>query len=778
MRPSLFLKKWLGARVILFYSLLILVVIAVVITAAARYSSARMVEGITGSIGHSASKISDRFDDDIAQVASLYAVEQLLLESRPHQPLFVLPAEAQGVMPLKVYTQLDLTVKLSGLIKSLYVYSYVNDTLVSSQGGVYFGLTKPGNPYARYFDLARFEQARDPNGAPWGNYDIFDRAQSVPSYRQTLYIQGKPAGVLVVNVSPGLYREMIEPVVHDIGGRLVILSDTGEALYAEPGADIPHGALSREELVRPGLKRVKTGSGEIMAAWAPSKRGDWAYAVIVPLNVFLRPVNEFYAMISAVAVALVLMSLLSAVLVGARLFRPFNTLVSRIVRVGNDEEGEGDVETITWAIRRVTHELEDAREALSADTAMQEQKFLFGVITDQMASPADADTRMKSLFMRFEYPWHVLFVVRFSVRQVKALGAANIEGFLSVSVDLVKRFFAGGQCTVMGAPVSHDAVLCLVNAADPGEVTARIEPLLGHLQQMLGARLNIAVASPVSSLTQLTQSYTAASSAMEYAFLYPAGQVFTPDRVSGRAHSMISLETIAEIEAHMRAGRAADVQRLVRDHIDKCRRECATWESASIAINTVINALMRVSASMGVDLNQPERRAFAEGLLRADTADDYLEWIGDLMSVISLVADGQRGAMQVGYIERIRNHIVEHIEEDVTQKAVAEAFGISSGHLSRLFKECTGEHYQSFVTATKLERAMRLLAETDLNVADIASRLGYYQPAYFNRIFKERTGATPGQYRKLNRDGDWAASNPAPHLGAMFNARSEHKNTL
>ncbi len=53
-----------------------------------------------------------------------------------------------------------------------------------------------------------------------------------------------------------------------------------------------------------------------------------------------------------------------------------------------------------------------------------------------------------------------------------------------------------------------------------------------------------------------------------------------------------------------------------------------------------------------------------------------------------------------------------------------------------------------FVIEVRLSRAQALLAETRLDVGQIAARVGYDDAAYFSRIFSRRTGVSPTTFRR------------------------------
>jgi two-component system response regulator YesN len=95
--------------------------------------------------------------------------------------------------------------------------------------------------------------------------------------------------------------------------------------------------------------------------------------------------------------------------------------------------------------------------------------------------------------------------------------------------------------------------------------------------------------------------------------------------------------------------------------------------------------------------------------------------------------------------------ILERINSDLSQPmpldGLAEEFGFSASHFSRMFKEIVGENFKDYLSRKRMEEAKRLLAETDLKVYEIACRVGYADQHYFSEAFRKRVGYTPREYR-------------------------------
>ncbi len=74
--------------------------------------------------------------------------------------------------------------------------------------------------------------------------------------------------------------------------------------------------------------------------------------------------------------------------------------------------------------------------------------------------------------------------------------------------------------------------------------------------------------------------------------------------------------------------------------------------------------------------------------------------------------------------------------------------GYSYGHVLKRFKAHCGITPIEYLTALRIERAQRLLRETDLTVTEIGYQLGIDNPAYFTRLFKQNVGVSPKAYRR------------------------------
>lgn len=178
-------------------------------------------------------------------------------------------------------------------------------------------------------------------------------------------------------------------------------------------------------------------------------------------------------------------------------------------------------------------------------------------------------------------------------------------------------------------------------------------------------------------------------------------------------------------------------------------------------------------------------RDFIIGSLIQDTSRaDYLHFkVADVLPVQNLVENmiwsllkKQRHGQKLNqttmgllflhlmnYTEKIEQHneaqrdsmtvmtALRYIEDNYRAASLtelAEGMGESVCQLSRLIKKNTGFTFKELLQTKRLNKAVQLLSETRLSVSDIIAGVGYDNASYFFRIFKEKYGISPKEYRE------------------------------
>lgn len=97
---------------------------------------------------------------------------------------------------------------------------------------------------------------------------------------------------------------------------------------------------------------------------------------------------------------------------------------------------------------------------------------------------------------------------------------------------------------------------------------------------------------------------------------------------------------------------------------------------------------------------------------------------------------------------QIQIYVDEHVLEDLSVQSVADHFDISSAYLFRLFKQVTGTSLMQYIIQRRIGEAQTLLLITELSITEVAQRVGYDNLSHFVKMFSQKVGMSPRQYRK------------------------------
>ncbi|SDJ94281.1 helix-turn-helix transcriptional regulator [Pseudomonas indica] len=101
-------------------------------------------------------------------------------------------------------------------------------------------------------------------------------------------------------------------------------------------------------------------------------------------------------------------------------------------------------------------------------------------------------------------------------------------------------------------------------------------------------------------------------------------------------------------------------------------------------------------------------------------------------------------------LQKAVRYIEQHYTEQIDGKTMAQLCGMTPFRFSRLFKQTHGIGFVEFVLQKRMERAKDLLCNSQMPVTSIAYTVGFKDPSYFARAFKQYFECSPSDFR---RDG-------------------------
>ena len=163
----------------------------------------------------------------------------------------------------------------------------------------------------------------------------------------------------------------------------------------------------------------------------------------------------------------------------------------------------------------------------------------------------------------------------------------------------------------------------------------------------------------------------------------------------------------------------------------------------------LVSALYRFSSNHGISL---EEFCSDIGKLYSRLMEMEPERLGQWLKNISLFFQDKivsaRDQSTSSFIVQAKEYVQNHYDdEDLSLDSVCQELGVSNSYFSTIFKKEEGTSFIGYLTDYRMEKASRMLIETNEKSYIIAKQVGYADANYFSYVFKRRFGVSPSKYR-------------------------------
>lgn len=100
------------------------------------------------------------------------------------------------------------------------------------------------------------------------------------------------------------------------------------------------------------------------------------------------------------------------------------------------------------------------------------------------------------------------------------------------------------------------------------------------------------------------------------------------------------------------------------------------------------------------------------------------------------------------YVRMVTEFIAHHYAQPITVAEIAERMGLNRNYLTAVFRRHTGRSIKDYLVYYRIERVKVQLQYTRNSIKQAAMSCGFLDPLYFSRLFKERVGVSPQEYRR------------------------------
>lgn len=336
------------------------------------------------------------------------------------------------------------------------------------------------------------------------------------------------------------------------------------------------------------------------------------------------------------------------------------------------------------------------------------------------------------------------------------------EDFARKREELLHYFIRYPENLVFRWNVNTYGVLIKGSVEQMPELTARCLENVERICQPAKEILDwyVAAGEPVERLSLLAECYSKANHFFACRFLMPGQHVFTGDTVhlnvagkeeGGRIGDIDPSKMDSELIRDFLLRGAKDE---IGDYVENYLRALGEALRSAMFRNylTLHAYFVTVSyvESLGCEKEELLQLMGEKGLAPERQYD--VEELEDYCCGLIEKALELRDRESDNQSERVLKKALSYIEENYSQESlslnsVAGEVNVSANYFSAIFSRAMQVTFVEYVTGKRMEKAKKLLRQTQMHTGEIAQEVGYKDPHYFSFVFKKTQGCTPREYR-------------------------------
>ncbi|MDE6386969.1 MAG: response regulator [Lachnospiraceae bacterium] len=369
------------------------------------------------------------------------------------------------------------------------------------------------------------------------------------------------------------------------------------------------------------------------------------------------------------------------------------------------------------------------------------------------------------LSLKINAPCYNLLMFTLTEKRAEENGGFESEGFARKREELLRYFVRYPEHLVFRWNVNTYGVLIKGSPEQMKDLTVRCLENLERICKPAEEDFEwyAAVGEPVERLSMLAECYGKVNHLFAYRFLTPSVHIFTsevadnymPLESSGKIGDIDYAKVEPElIKDFLQQGSHDEIAEFVDSWLLSLQEALKSRLFQNYLVFHVHFVVMAYVESIGYDKKQ-----FLE-LLGEDQIQEVNLGIEELSQYICRILEKAielRNQESDNQGRKALKKALEYIEENYTQETlslntVAGEVGVSANYFSAIFSQAMDVTFVEYVTQKRMERAKKLLRQTEKHSGDIALEVGYKDPHYFSFVFKKTQGCTPREYRSGAKD--------------------------
>lgn len=281
-----------------------------------------------------------------------------------------------------------------------------------------------------------------------------------------------------------------------------------------------------------------------------------------------------------------------------------------------------------------------------------------------------------------------------------------------------------------------------------------LDDVIKNVEAEYGFRITMGLSEETGNIfDQIRKAYTEALTALSYRFYLETDSIITFSQVNdeNNAYQINMIKEEKELTMAIRQQQEDKVGECVDKLFEKLlsggyMQPQRFKDIAGMIILNQIGSLQDLTDEEHLD------KLKSDALGKIACCNTYSQIRNETVNIISSLISAHTNVKKNKHEDIIKNcirFIDTHFKEDISLEYVAEMFYFNASYFGSLFKSHMGITFGQYLLKVRINKAREYLRNPASKVYEVASMVGYSDPKYFIRVFKNEVGLSPDEYRRV-----------------------------
>lgn len=590
-------------------------------------------------------------------------------------------------------------------------------------------------------------------------------------------------GAVVVNINVNALMNSLNMVKKDPNSMIFVINSEEKILVADKPEYITRNFadMAGEQYHHANNGRFFTDqfkNQKMLFSYTASNKMNWKFVELTPMESVKNNVAFIKNTVIVLLVVMTVLLLAAVYLITNKIYNPVVYLMDLVKGVSlstsnqqHQDAAKNEMDMLTMHLNSISSSIEEEKNQnrLLKSQVGQTRNVLEKNLFDNLILSSGEETdwiiqRLKAL----EWPENSYIVLLISLDDYASFQKRWNKNdqclwkysMLNVGEELINSTHRG--------IIFEDSLnqwIAIVNLPEVGEQNAykQAKELSEGIRQAVHTYIKaftvtIGIGSYCHDVSLLSQSYENALKAIQYKWLKGKDRTLSYDELKqpkGEAYFNLEAEKNILNELFYKND-LKSVEMQFDSFIKKLQgKNHYTYDYVYQGVLQILIATIRRLHEKGIELkdvftslSNAEDYDLLSDFRQQETLSDVEVWMKERFKMISDYLWEQRKGANTDNVTSILEYLQDNYYQDISLSVVAEKFGYSEQYLSKLFKKAMGENFLEYLAKIRVDRAKKLMLESEKSINEISQLVGYSNVQTFIRVFKKLENITPGQFKE------------------------------